>query len=306
MCLGQNVVCCGGSDVMTLKGKTVFITGGSRGIGRAIALRAARDGANVVIAAKTATPHHKLSGTIYTVADEVRKAGGQALACIVDIRFEDQIQEAVQKAVDTFGGIDILVNNASAISLTGTLDTTMKKYDLMSSINARGTFLCSKVCLPHLMKSDNPHILNISPPLNLRPMFFQSHCAYTIAKYGMSLCVLGMAAEFEDEGVAVNALWPRTAIWTAATKENGLTAANCRTDDIMSDAAYIIVTRPSRKFTGNFCVDDAVLYSEGVTNFDKYRLSQGGTLFMDLYVDESLDEFTERIEREQSVPKSKL
>ncbi|RUS92116.1 hypothetical protein EGW08_000140 [Elysia chlorotica] len=290
----------------TLEGKTVFITGGSRGIGRAIALRAARDGANVVIAAKTATAHPKLSGTIYTVAEEVRQAGGQALACCVDIRFEDQIQEAVQNVVNTFGGIDILVNNASAISLTGTLDTSMKKYDLMNDINARGTFLCSKICLPYLMKSDNPHILNISPPLNMRPLFFQGHCAYTMAKYGMSLCVLGMAAEFEDQGIAVNALWPRTAIWTAATKENGLSASDCRKSDIMSDAAHVILTRPSRKFTGNFCVDDEVLYSEGVKNFDKYRISSDGTLTMDFFLNEHLDEFTERIAREQSANKSKL
>lgn len=294
----------------SLKGKTLFISGGSRGIGRAIALRAARDGANIVIAAKTATPHYKLTGTIYTVADEVREAGGQALACIVDIRFENQIREAVQKAVDTFGGIDILVNNASAISLTGTLDTTMKKYDLMDSINARGTFLCSKVCLPYLLKSDNPHILNISPPLNMKPIFFKNHCAYTMAKYGMSLCVLGMAAEFAEQGVAVNALWPRTAIWTAATKENGLGPENCRKDDIMSDAAYVILTQPSRKFTGNFCVDDEVLYTEeGVTNFDKYSYSPdstGGTLAMDFFLNESLDEFTQRIKREQATPKSKL
>src|SRR5438093_1126924 len=198
-----------------LAGKTLFITGASRGIGKAIGLRAARDGANIVIAAKTVAPHPKLPGTIYTAAAEMEAAGGKALACAVDVRFEDQIRQAVAKAVETFGGIDILINNASAISLTGTLATPMSRFDRMHQVNVRGTFACSQACIPHLLKATNPHILNIAPPLNLEARWFAPHCAYTMAKYGMSLCVLGMAAEFREQGVAVNALWPRTIIGTA-------------------------------------------------------------------------------------------
>ena len=201
-----------------LRGKTIFITGASRGIGKAIGLRAASDGANIVVAAKTAEPHPKLDGTVYTAVKEMQSAGGQGLACITDIRIEEQIQAAVDKAVETFGGIDILINNASAIDLSGTMDVTMKRYDLMHNINTRGTFLVSKLCLPHLIKADNPHILNISPPLDMSPKWFSHHVAYTMAKFGMSMCVLGMAEEFREYGVAVNALWPRTTIATAAIK----------------------------------------------------------------------------------------
>ncbi len=269
-----------------LKGKTIFISGGSRGIGEAIVVRAAQDGANVVIAAKTAEPHPKLPGTIYTAAEAVEAAGGKALPLVVDIRSEELVEEAVQKAIDTFGGIDILINNASAISLTGTLDTPMKRYDLMNSINTRGTYLCSQKCLPALLKSENPHILNISPPLNLEPHWFGPHVAYSIAKYGMSLCVLGMAEEFKDEGVAVNALWPRTAIDTAAVRNfGGDDMANMsRKPSIMADAAYAILTRNSKECSGNFFIDDDLLASEGVTDFDQYAITPGSDLMPDLFV----------------------
>jgi len=270
-----------------LKGKTLFISGASRGIGLAIALRAARDGANIVIAAKTSEPHAKLPGTIYTAAEEIEKAGGKALPCIVDIRNEDQIAAAVQKAVDTFGGIDILVNNASAISLTGTLDTSMKRYDLMHSVNTRGTFACSQACIPHLKKSSNPHILMNSPPLNFEARWFAPHVAYSIAKFGMSLCVLGMAEELRDDGIAVNALWPRTVIATAAVQNllgGDDTVHGSRKPEIMADAAYAIFTRPSRSFTGNFCIDDEVLKSEGVTDLSKYQSVPGADLIPDFFV----------------------
>jgi len=272
---------------MTLKGKTLFISGASRGIGKAIALRAAADGANVVIAAKTTEPHPKLPGTIYTAAEEIKAAGGQALPLAVDIRNEDQVIAAVQKAVETFGGIDILVNNASAISLTNTTSTPMKRYDLMHQINTRGTYLCSQVCIPHLKKATNPHILNLSPPLNMEVRWFAPHVAYTMAKYGMSMCVLGMHEELRSDGIAVNALWPRTAIATAAV-ENLLggeeAMKGCRTVDIMSDAAHVILTRNSREFTGHFCIDDEVLASTGVTNLDKYAITPGAPLFPDFFV----------------------
>lgn len=269
-----------------LKGKTIFISGGSRGIGEAIVVRAAQDGANVVIAAKTAEPHPKLPGTIYTAAEAVEAAGGKALPLVVDIRSEELVEEAVQKAVDTFGGIDILINNASAISLTGTLETPMKRYDLMNSINTRGTYLCSQKCLPALLNSENPHILNISPPLNMEPRWFGPHVAYSIAKYGMSLCVLGMAEEFKDQGVAVNALWPRTAIDTAAVRNfGGDDMANMsRKPSIMADAAYAILTRDSKECSGNFFIDDDVLKGEGVTDFDQYAITPGSDLMPDLFV----------------------
>ena len=270
-----------------LKSKTLFITGATRGIGKAIGLRAARDGANIVIAAKTTEPNPKLAGTIYTAAEEMIAAGGKALACQVDIRFEDQILQAVEQAVAIFGGIDILVNNASAISLTGTLATPMKRFDLMQQVNARGTFACSQACLPHLLKSANPHILNISPPLNLSPRWFAPHVAYTMAKYGMSLCVLGMAEEFREPGVAVNALWPRTVIATAAVMNllgGEEVMRHSRKPEIMADAAHAILTRPSRQCTGNFFIDEEVLATIGVTNFDHYAVTPGSQLFPDLFL----------------------
>ena len=270
-----------------LKSKTLFITGATRGIGKAIGLRAARGGANIIVAAKTTAPNPKLAGTIYTAAEEMVAAGGKALACPVDIRFEDQIQRAVEQAVATFGGIDILVNNASAISLTGTLATSMKRFDLMQQVNTRGTFACSQACLPHLLKSPNPHILNISPPLNLSARWFAPHAAYTIAKYGMSLCVLGMAAEFREQGVAVNALWPRTIIATAAIMNllgGEEVMRHGRKPEIMADAAHAILTRPSRECTGNFFIDEEVLATEGIANFDPYAVTPGGNLVPDLFL----------------------
>jgi citronellol/citronellal dehydrogenase len=272
----------------TLSGKTLFITGGSRGIGEAIALRAARDGANVAVAAKTTEPHPKLPGTIYTAAANVEAAGGKALALPVDIRSDEQVFAAVEQAVATFGGIDILLNNASAISLTGTLETPMKRYDLMHQINARGTYLCSQACLPHLLKASNPHILTLSPPLNMSPRWFKNHVAYTMAKYNMSMCVLGMAEEFRDRGVAVNALWPRTMIATAAVQNllgGDAAIAHSRKPEIMADAAYAVLTRPSRECTGNFFIDEDVLRSEGVTDFEKYAVRPGASLGTDLFLD---------------------
>ena len=271
-----------------LKGKTLFITGASRGIGKAIALRAARDGANVTIAAKTAEPHPRLEGTIYTAAEEIEKAGGKALPVIVDVRHEDQVHAAVEKTVETFGGIDVLINNASAISLTNTTHTTMKRYDLMHTVNTRGTYLCTKLCLPHLEKADNPHVLNLSPPLSMKPKWFQNHVAYTMAKYGMSMCVLGHAEEFRPKGIGVNALWPRTAIATAAIANviAGQDAmAQCRKVDIMADAAHVIVTRPAKECTGNFFIDDDLLKEEGVTDFDQYAVDPTKTLLPDFFVD---------------------
>ncbi|NWY59236.1 HSDL2 protein, partial [Chionis minor] len=269
-----------------LAGCTLFITGASRGIGKAIALKAAKDGANIVIAAKTAEPHPTLPGTIYTAAAEIEAAGGKALPCIVNVREEQQIINAVEKAVKTFGGIDILVNNASAISLTGTLETETKKVNLMMDVNVRGTYLTSKTCLPHLRKSRNPHILNLSPPMNMNPMWFKNHCAYTISKYGMSMCVLGMAEEFRGE-VAVNALWPKTAIHTAAMDMLGGSGIEkqCRKTDILADAAYCILTKP-KSFTGNFIIDEVLLREEGVKDFDVYAIAPGHPLMPDFFLDE--------------------
>ena len=273
---------------MTLKDKTLFITGASRGIGKAIALRAAADGANIVIAAKTDTPHPRLPGTIHTAAEEVEEAGGKALACQVDIRDEGAVEAAVHAAVETFGGIDVLVNNASAISLTGTLQTPMKRFDLMHQINARGSFVCAQLCIPHLLEASNPHILNLSPPLNMSPKWFKSHAAYTLAKYSMSVWVLGMAAEFAEQGIAVNALWPRTVIDTAAVRNvlGGEALANAaRTDRIVADAAHVILTRDSRAFTGNFCVDETVLRETGITDFDQYAVCPGTPLVDDFFLE---------------------
>ncbi|HYH46763.1 MAG TPA: NAD(P)-dependent oxidoreductase [Thermoanaerobaculia bacterium] len=269
-----------------LAGKTLFITGASRGIGKAIALRAAADGANVAIASKAAEPHPKLPGTIYSAAGEVEAAGGQALAIQCDIRDEEQVRSAVAATVARFGGIDVLVNNASAINLTGTLETPVKRFDLMWSVNARGTFLCSQVCIPHLEKAANPHILNLSPPLNLDPRWFKDHVAYTMSKYGMSLCVLGMAEELRDKGIAVNALWPRTVILTAALAMLGgaVPPENCRKPEIVADAAHAVLTRDSRAATGNFYLDDEVLAEAGVTDLERYAVQPGQPLFPDFFV----------------------
>jgi citronellol/citronellal dehydrogenase len=271
----------------TLKGKTLFITGASRGIGKAIALAAAREGANVAIAAKTTQPHPKLPGTIYTAAQEVESAGGKALALDVDVRDEAQIARAVEATRERFGGIDALVNNASAIFLAGTAETPMKRYDLMHQVNARGTFACSQACLPLLRRSANPHILVLSPPLDLRPRWFAPHLAYSMAKFGMSMCVLGLAEELREEGIAVNALWPRTIIATAALNVLGgeELAKHARTPEVVADAARAILLRPSRTCTGNFFIDDEVLRAEGVTDLSRYAAAPGEEPFPDLFVD---------------------
>ncbi|OGQ02921.1 MAG: short chain dehydrogenase [Deltaproteobacteria bacterium RIFCSPHIGHO2_02_FULL_38_15] len=260
---------------------------GRRGIGKAIGIRAGEEGANVVIVSKTTSPHPKLSGTIYTAAQEIEKAGGKALPIATDIRFEEQVQAAVQETVQTFGGIDILVNNASAISLTDTLTTEAKKFDLMFSVNVRGTFLCSKACVPYLKKSQNPHILNLSPPLNLKPQWFSQHLAYTMSKYGMSECVLGMSEEFREDGIAVNALWPKTTIATAAIYNilGGEELANhSRTPQMVADAAYFIFTQNSRQCSGNFFIDEEVLKSFGVKDFKKYAINPNQELQPDFFI----------------------
>jgi citronellol/citronellal dehydrogenase len=271
----------------SLKGKTLFVSGGSRGIGLAIALRAARDGANVAIAAKTAEPHPRLKGTIYTAADEIRAAGGKALPILCDIREEAQVIAAIDKTAAEFGGIDICVNNASAISLTDSQGTDMKRFDLMMGINTRGTFMVSKYCIPHLKKAENPHILMLSPPLDLQAKWFEHSTAYTLAKFGMSLCVLGLSAELKAAGIAVNALWPRTTIATAAVGNllggDAMMRAS-RTPEIMADAAHVIFTRASRGFTGQFCIDDKVLYESGVRDFEPYRLDASVPLMSDFFV----------------------
>ncbi len=259
-----------------LTNKTVFITGGSRGIGKEIGLKAAADGANVVIAAKTAEPHPKLEGTIYTAAEEIEAAGGKALPIVMDVQQESLVEAAVAKAVDTFGGIDVLINNASAIQLTGTETTTMKRFDLMHQINYRGTFLTSQKCIPHLKKAENPHVLNLSPPLNLDVRWFGMHMPYTVAKYGMSFCVLGMAEEFKRTGIAFNALWPKTPIATAAVQNQigGDQLVNAsRIPQIMADAAYVILGKNAKECTGNFFIDQEVLEAEGVTDFAHYRVN---------------------------------
>lgn len=271
----------------SLKDKVVFITGASRGIGREIALRCAKEGAKVVIGAKTSEPHPKLEGTIFTVAKEIEAAGGQALPLHLDVREENMVYEGVAKAVDTFGGIDILVNNASALFLSPTLETPMKRFDLIFSVNVRGTFLCSQACIPHLKKSSNPHILNLSPPLNMDPKWFKDHLAYTMSKYGMSMCTLGMSEELKSFNIAVNSLWPKTTIATAAVEFNfpkEILQAS-RKANIMADAAYDILTSDSKKMTGNFFIDEDFLRTQGVTNFDQYAIRPGTKLFTDLFLE---------------------
>ena len=276
-----------------LAGKTLFITGASRGIGKAIALRAARDGANVAVIGKTDRPHAKLPGTVHSACEEIEAVGGKALACVCDVREEEQVRGAVARTVETFGGIDILVNNASAIFLAGTRQTPMKRFDLMHAVNVRATYLCSQACLPHLLQADNPHILNLAPPLNMRPHWFAGHVAYTMSKYGMSMCVLGMAEEFRESGVAVNALWPKTAIATAAVRNllGGEEAIRgCRTPEIVADAAHAILTRDSREYTGNFFVDEDALRDAGVTDFERYAIDPEAHLLPDFFLDHGADE----------------
>lgn len=272
-----------------LSGKTAFISGASRGIGKAIAIKLAKDGANIIVAAKTAKPHPKLPGTIYTACKEIEEAGGRALACIVDVRNEKSIQDAIDEGVKKFGGIDIVINNASAIYLMTTENISMKNYDLMQNINTRGTFLVTKLCLPYLKKSSHGHVLNLSPPLNMQPHWFGSHVAYTIAKYGMSMCVLGMHEEFKHDGIAVNALWPYTTIHTAAIDmlSGEVGKQFSRTTDIMADAAYSILIKDPRKCTGNFFVDEDVLRNEGITDFKQYACNPENSdmLNLDLFID---------------------
>lgn len=269
-----------------------FLNGASRGIGKSIALKAAKDGANIVIAAKTAEPHPKLPGTIYTTAKEIEEIGGKALPCVVDVRFETNIISAVENAVNKFGGIDIVINNASAIHLIDTLSTEMKKYDLMNNINTRGTFLVSKACLPYLKKSSNPHIVNISPPLNLKPIWFKNHIAYTISKYGMSMCAFGMAEEFKNDGIAINTVWPKTAIATAAF-EMLVNESNdyARKPEIMADAVYALICKDSKSITGKFLIDEEILRNEGITDFTDYACNPENkdNLMLDLFIDESSD-----------------
>ncbi len=273
-----------------LAGKTVFITGASRGIGLAIALRCARDGANVAVAAKTSEPHPKLPGTIYSAAEEIEAAGGKALPILMDVREEDQVAAAIQQTVDRFGGLDILVNNASAIQLTPTAMTDMKRYDLMMGVNARGTFMTTKHAAPHLAKGRNPHVLMLSPPLDLKEKWFAPHVAYSMAKYGMSLCVLGFAGEFRGQGIAVNALWPRTTIATSAIKYvvGDKLMEMSRTPEIMADAAHAIFSKDSRSFTGNFLIDDSFLAGEGVTDFTPYRVDPTKPLAPDFFVPDDM------------------
>lgn len=272
----------------SLKDKVIFITGASRGIGREIALRCARDGAKITIAAKTAEPHPKLEGTIYTVADEIEKAGGKALPIVVDVRDEQIVENAIAKTVEEFGGIDILVNNASAINLGSTLEIPMKRFDLIFDVNVRATFMCSKLCIPFLKKSANPHILNLSPPLSMKPKWFKKHVAYTMSKYGMSMCTLGMSEEFQREGIAVNSLWPKTLIATAAIEYNfpKIIYHASRKPAIVADAAHAILTSDSRTVTGNFFIDEYVLKEHGVTNFKQYAMHSLTPLYPDIFVDD--------------------
>ncbi|MBI2481025.1 MAG: NAD(P)-dependent oxidoreductase [Planctomycetia bacterium] len=273
--------------MVTLAGKTLFITGSTRGIGKAIALRAAADGANIAVIGKTTAPHPKLPGTVFSAVEEIEAAGGKALACVADVRDENQIAAAVQHAFDAFGQIDILVNNASAIFLAGTANTPAKRFDLMHSVNVRATFIASQLCLPHLAKSVNPHILNLSPPLNMEARWFAPHVAYTMSKFGMSMCVLGMAEELHEQGIAVNALWPKTVIATAAVRNllGGDSMIRCsRKPNIVADAAHAILIRSSRTCTGNFFVDEEVLAGEGITDFEQYAVSPGEPLMPDFFL----------------------
>ncbi len=271
----------------SLAGKVIFITGGSRGIGREIALRAAKDGASIVIAAKTAEPHPTLEGTIYTVAKEIEAVGGKALPLMVDVRQDEQVIAAVDKTIEVFGKLDVLVNNASAINLANTVDLPMKRFDLMFQVNSRATYLCSKTCIPHLAKSDNPHILNLSPPLHMQAKWFKPHLAYTMSKFGMSMCTLGMAEEFRAQGIAVNSLWPRTIIATAAIAINfpKQFLAASRKPSIVSDAAHLILTSNSREMTGNFFIDEDLLRLHGMTDFEAYASQPGSKLIPDLYLE---------------------
>lgn len=275
----------------TLKNKVIFITGGTRGIGHAIALRAGQDGAKIVITGKTTEPHPKLPGTIYTVAKELRELGAEVLPIKMDIRFDEQVQAAVHETVHKFGGIDILVNNASAIYLAGTLKTPMKRFDLMFDVNVRGTYLASQTCIPHLLKASNPHILNLAPPLNIDPKWFENHCAYTMSKYGMSMCAMGMAAEFKSEGIAVNALWPRTIIATSAIEMLGGEALvrSARKPEIVAQAAHWILTQPSRDCTGNFFSDEEVLMKTGISDFSSYAMAPNVPLVPDFFLDEDVE-----------------
>lgn len=271
----------------SLRNKTLFITGASRGIGKAIALRAAADGANIAVVAKTTAPNPKLSGTVYSACDEIRAAGGRALPCVADVRNEEQLSEAVLRTLETFGGIDILVNNASAIQLATTSKVSMKRFDLMHQVNTRGTFLCAKLCVDALSRAENPHILTLSPPLQLRPEWFGPHLAYSLSKYGMSLCTLGLAEELKPLGIAVNSLWPKTIIGTAAVINllgGEAAAARGRTPAIVADAAYEILTRSSRKCTGGFFLDEDVLRAAGLSNFDSYSVTPNAELLPDLFV----------------------
>jgi citronellol/citronellal dehydrogenase len=272
----------------SLRGKTLFITGASRGIGKAIALRAARDGARVAVVGKTDTPHPKLAGTVFSTVEAIDAAGGEGLACVADVRNEDDMAAAIQATVARFGGIDVLVNNASAISLTNTAATPMKRFDLMQAVNVRGTFLCSKLCLPFLSKAQNPHILTLSPPLTLKPEWFGNHVAYTLSKYGMSLCTLGLAAELAPQGIAVNSLWPKTIIATAAVENlfgGGEALKRCRHPEIMADAAHTIFTRPSRELSGQFLIDEDVLREAGVSDFNRYAVDPTQEPLPDLFVE---------------------
>lgn len=270
---------------MILKGKTIFITGSTRGIGRAIALKCAREGANIVVTGKTAEPHEKLEGTIYSVAQEIEILGAKALPVQLDVRLEDQTQKAIHKAVEVFGGIDVLINNASAIFLENTLNTPMKKFDLMFDVNVRATFSCAQACIPYLIKSDNPHILTLSPPLNMNSEWFKNHLAYTMSKYGMSMCTLGLAEELRLQGIAVNSLWPKTLIATAAVKYNlPVLYKKTRTPEIMADAACYIIQQPSRQWTGKFWVDEDVLTESGITDFTHYATNPNEGLYPDLFI----------------------